>query len=235
MKKLNKTQLLFGPYKQPVVERGGFLVCKARGKVRVGSWSQGRIPWPLEKKYGSYILCGDLLRAIENEAAAAMVHHWGVSMATVTTWRKQLGIGRVNPGSHQLYSRNAHNISVGRPRTEAFKKLTGRLFIERIRRGEVSFIRPEQLWKPREIRLLGTASDRDVAQKLGRSYDSVQLKRQRLGIAVFHSPAKRQRRRRRNSLDAKTWAMPSVPVAQAKFVAAPQIPPVEGGVERIGE
>lgn len=185
MKKLNTTRLFYAPYEQPTVERGGFLVCKVRGTVRVGSWSHGRIPWPLEKKFYSYILCGDLVRAIQNEAASALVHHWGVCKMTVTTWRKQLGIGRVNPGTHRLYSQNAHQIFAGRPKTEAFKQFTRRRLIQTIRNGGIHYIKPEQLWKPREVRLLGMATDEEVARKLGRSLNSVELKRARLGIAVF--------------------------------------------------
>jgi len=185
MKKLDTTRLLYGPYKPPIVEWGGFLICEVRGKLRVGSWSHGRIPWPREKKYFSYILCGDLVRAIKNEAAVAVAHHWGVCVMTVTTWRKQLGVGRVNPGTHRLRSLRAHLVFAGRPKSEAFKRANGRRFIKRIRRGEIPFIRPEQLWKPWEVRLLGTASDKDIAIKIGRSYDSVQLKRERLGIPAF--------------------------------------------------
>jgi len=183
MKKNDTTRLLYGPYKKPTVECGGFLVCRARGKVRVGAWSHGRIPWPLEKKYGSYILCGDLVRAIKHEAAVAVSHHWGVCDMTVTKWRKQLGVGRDNPGTFRLRSIIAHRIFAGRPKTEGFKKFMRRHLINRIRNSEIAYINPAQLWKPRELRLLGTVSDRELARRLGRSLDSVQLKRSRLGIA----------------------------------------------------
>ncbi|HTB85840.1 MAG TPA: hypothetical protein VK742_19505 [Candidatus Sulfotelmatobacter sp.] len=183
MKKLDATRLLYGPYRPPEIQPGGFLDCVVRGRVWVGSWSHGRIPWPREKKHASYILCGDLVRAIKQEGAAAVVHHWGVSDATVTTWRKQLGIDRMNnPGTHRLYSVNARQIFAGRPKTRAFKQFMRRYLTKRIRDGELHNIKPEQLWKSSEVKLLGTAADEEVARKLGRSVNSVKIKRTRLGI-----------------------------------------------------
>jgi hypothetical protein len=185
MKTPDKTRLLNGPYKQPVVGSDGFLVCKIRGRVRVGSWSQGPIPWPLEEQWGAYILCGDLVRAVENEPAAAVVRQWGVGEMTVTNWRKRLNVGRKNnPGTTRLRRWQARKIFSGRPKTTAFKQFMQRRMLERIRNREVPFVKPEQLWKTQEVRLLGTASDEDVARKLGRSLNSVKVKRVRLGIAA---------------------------------------------------
>lgn len=90
----------------------------------------------------------------------------------------------MNPGSFRLYRINGHEVNIGRPKPESFKRLHRRRLIEKIRKGEIHYIKPEQLWKRREIRLLGTAPDVVIARKLGRSYNSVQLKRQRLGIPV---------------------------------------------------
>src|SRR4030042_4696576 len=44
---------------------------------------------------------------------------------------------------------------------------------------------PRTNWAPREIRLLGTAPDRVIAKRLGRSYRSVQVGRKRRGIPAF--------------------------------------------------
>lgn len=40
-------------------------------------------------------------------------------------------------------------------------------------------------WSPAEDSLLGSASDRDVAEALARPLKAVRLKRQRLGIPAF--------------------------------------------------
>src|SRR5258708_32136440 len=86
-------RLLYGPYEPPVVKRG-FLVDAVRGKVRFGKFTNALIPWPKAKRVGKYggsggfILCGDLLRALEKESAPAISHYWGVSRATGGNWRR---------------------------------------------------------------------------------------------------------------------------------------------------
>ena len=42
-----------------------------------------------------------------------------------------------------------------------------------------------EVWKPEEIALLGTARDREVAGKLGRTTAAVRVKRQSLGIGSY--------------------------------------------------
>src|SRR5262245_53037055 len=72
-------RLVGGPYEPPFF-KGEFLVDEVRGKVRFAKYSNGRIPWPMIKRKGrggsgGYVLCGDLLRALERESAAAICHH----------------------------------------------------------------------------------------------------------------------------------------------------------------
>lgn len=46
------------------------------------------------------------------EAAIAVAHHWGVSMSTVFTWRRALGVPRENEGTARLVR---HYLAIGRP------------------------------------------------------------------------------------------------------------------------
>jgi hypothetical protein len=72
-----------------------------------------------------------------------------------------------------------------RPKSERFKRIMHLKAIQRARSGRVPFVKPEQVWTPGEIRMLGRRPDRDVATALGRSRMAVKLKRQRLGIVRF--------------------------------------------------
>src|SRR5207237_8682584 len=53
---------------------------------------------------GGYVLCGDLLRALEYESAAAICYHWGVCANTVLKWRRALGLEGLTPGAKRLVS-----------------------------------------------------------------------------------------------------------------------------------
>ena len=99
-----KFALLFGPYWPPQTSRGKFLVCERRGKVKVGGYSDGPIPWPIKFGAGpsSIILCGDLVRAVKLESASTVARHWGVSTATVKQWRKVLEVEFYNAGTRYL-------------------------------------------------------------------------------------------------------------------------------------
>ncbi len=97
-----RCRLLYGPYEPPSV-RGGFLIDAIRGKVKFSHFTNARISWPKFKREaksgsGGYVLWGDLVRALTDESAPAVAYHWGVSHATVTNWRRALGL-KVNMGS----------------------------------------------------------------------------------------------------------------------------------------
>lgn len=47
------------------------------------------------------MLCGDLVRAVRQEAPAAISYWWGVDKVTIWKWRKVLKVPVLNPGSHQ--------------------------------------------------------------------------------------------------------------------------------------
>src|SRR5207253_9675449 len=85
-----KVKLLFGPYSPPRTRRGKFLICEMRGTVKVGNYSDGPIPWPMKWRTRSLILCGDLVRAVQQESALAVAHHWAVCTDIVSKWRRSL-------------------------------------------------------------------------------------------------------------------------------------------------
>lgn len=225
MKLEEKTRLRFGPYGPPKIKRGGYVVCAVRGKVKIYSWSHGRISWPRGKR-GGILFCGGLKKAIERESVTAVAHWWGVRRETVSCWRRLLGVPRMTEGTQGLLhekskelatpawtkrmvalarkpaarakiaaarqgkpmhprTRKALLAAVKRPKSEEFKEFMRRTMIRRIQRGEIPFVKPEQLWTRRELRKLGRRPDREVAAALGRSLNAVRLMRRRLGIRAY--------------------------------------------------
>lgn len=67
-----------------------------------------RIPWPVGRRKGSPgqgpVLYGDQAEAVRRESNQAVCHRFGVTAQTVTKWRKALGVGATNPGTHRLRS-----------------------------------------------------------------------------------------------------------------------------------
>jgi DNA-binding transcriptional regulator YiaG len=104
LRKPNSHALRFGPYRPPRTRRGDKLFCEIRGTVTVGGYTDAPIPWPRVKKGGRpcLILCGDLVRAVKQEALIAIAYHWGINETTVWKWRTALGVKRWNEGSTEL-------------------------------------------------------------------------------------------------------------------------------------
>jgi hypothetical protein len=78
--------------------------------------SKLRIAWPIGRmqRATSFVLYGDLARAVRREAACAIMHWWGVSAVTVRKWRRALGVEARNDGDRMLIA--AYN---NRPKTKA--------------------------------------------------------------------------------------------------------------------
>jgi hypothetical protein len=98
--------LIAGPYQPPACEPGSSLVCKRFGRQTVGGMTAAPIPWPYAARIGGkppLILCGDLVRAIRTETAAAVAYHWGVGRWVVYDWRQVLGVGRFTEGTRRRY------------------------------------------------------------------------------------------------------------------------------------
>jgi hypothetical protein len=106
MRDARRYKLLHGPYVGPRCRPGIKLFCEIRGWVIVGKMSEGRIAWPMckvGKRARAFILCGDLVKAIQRESNIAVCYWWGVTAQTVTAWRKALGVPMMNEGTGRLY------------------------------------------------------------------------------------------------------------------------------------
>jgi hypothetical protein len=201
MNQEERCHLMFGPYNPPKTDRGRFLVCEWRGKVKVSGYSDGPIPWPIKwHTRNSLILCGDLINAVRRESKLAVAHHWGVSLKKVQDWRCILGVEPYTPGSQWLMRATARENATPRrmrrmtelarpagrkPKSKEWKRRMSNLIRNRINHtGPIHPDRP--LWTPQQDRLLGTDSDPRIAERLGRSVDAVRSRRCALGIPIHH-------------------------------------------------
>ena len=104
---------LLGNYSTPRVRRGTILTCEARDcDLIVVAYSDARIPWPQGRKRGtsarSLVVYEGLAEAVKRESNQAVCYWFGITPQTVTKWRKALGIGAVNDGTHRLRSDWGH-------------------------------------------------------------------------------------------------------------------------------
>lgn len=105
-------RLLYGPYRPPRCRVGSVLTCELRGDMRVTGMSDRPIPWPVGFPVGAprgnkgspaLIVCGGLAQAIRRESNLAVSRAWGVNPATVSKWRRALGVERQNEGTQQVW------------------------------------------------------------------------------------------------------------------------------------
>jgi hypothetical protein len=99
---------LLGTYRTPRVRHGRRLTCEARGPVVVIGLTDAPLPWPVCRGIGrssgrtSLVVTGGLAEAVRRESAQAVAHWWGVSVVTVSKWRRLLGVPQNNPGTLRL-------------------------------------------------------------------------------------------------------------------------------------
>ena len=204
-----KAKLLFGPYTPPRTRRGAFLFCELRGTVKVGNYSDGLIPWPMKWRTRSLILCGDLLRAVEQESAMAVGYHWGVCSTIVSRWRGALDVDPITVGTHRLKSYvtteamtptlrvHLSRVKTGKPRklsrrgkarllAALHRPKPAKWFTSMARHFEARRGKPvdpdDRAWTPKEEKLLGTKPDREVARMLKRSVGAVIARRKLKGV-----------------------------------------------------
>jgi hypothetical protein len=203
------TRLRFGPYVPPRTRRGQCLFCELRGKVVVGDYSDGPIPWPMKRKTRSIILCGDLVRAVQEESEVAVAHHWGVCAGTVTKWRAALEVSPITKGTRQVKSyavteamtpavrEHISGMKTGVPRqlsTAGEARLKAALHRPKTPRWFASMARHfaarrgvpvdpnDRPWTAQEEQLLGTQPDQEIARLLHRSPGAVTARRHLKGI-----------------------------------------------------
>ena len=129
---------------------------------------------------------------MRSESAAAVMHWWGVCASVAIYWRKALGAGRKNnPGSQRLI-----RAAVAKAVIQSHSPLNAEQVEERRRRRSQKNAEAGNLavyqraaWTAEELALLGTMPDAEVAVMLGRTYQGVQVKRERLGIACYRRMA----------------------------------------------
>jgi hypothetical protein len=127
----------------------------------------------------------ELVRAIRTESATALKHWFGVSPHTVWSWRRAFGVSQWGTaGSKQLHQEVSEQAAEVTQGTRQSEETVRRRMQTRLERGYPPTGRwTEDGWKPEEIALLGTMPDEELARQLGRSLNSVSLKRRRLKIA----------------------------------------------------
>jgi hypothetical protein len=183
--------LLYGPYKPPSLRVGDRTVCLYRDCVVViTSWSDAPISWPRCREFGTrggghgLLVDEELRRAIQSESSLVLQHWFRVTAVTVWRWRLAFGVAQWGTdGSRRLHRQSSE---------AGAKKLRGRKLsapeVERRRQTALRLgLRPGERWGERgwtreQLALLGTASDADVAAKIGRTETAVRVMRSRLGI-----------------------------------------------------
>jgi hypothetical protein len=85
MNDADRLKLLHGRYRPRKCRVGRYVRCRVRGKIKVRSFSDAPIPWPIAggKIKWQAIVCGSLVKAICLESEIAVAHHWGISPQTV--------------------------------------------------------------------------------------------------------------------------------------------------------
>ncbi|MBI1839509.1 MAG: hypothetical protein HYR88_01485 [Verrucomicrobia bacterium] len=199
----------------------GFLVDAVRGKVRFGEFTNARIPWPKAKRHGKggsggFVLCGGLVRALEKEAASAVSHHWGVSRATVSNWRRALELKGRSAGAQRLVKMGAEFARLPESREKIARAARGRVLSprqrsrlmrgiqqgwkERFEARRAAYRRTGRFpratksdpWVPEEEKLLASLSPAEAVRLLGRTSKSIQARRLFLDIRI-RPPAERKR------------------------------------------
>jgi hypothetical protein len=109
---------LLGTYHTPRFRYGKRVFCEVRGLVTVIGLTRASIPWPVCRGIGrgsgrtSLVVFDDLAEVIRRECALAVAHHWGVSVVTVSKWRRLLGVPQNNQGTLRLRREYACELGV---------------------------------------------------------------------------------------------------------------------------
>jgi hypothetical protein len=190
----DKVNLLFGPYQAPSLRRGDRALCRVRDcEVVITGWSDAPMSWPRgyapsERPGGGLALLVDdqLARAVRRESAAAVCYWWGVGHTTIARWRRALGATRRNNAGSQRLIRSAaataREAALERGITEAERQRRKSQAVEMGLWRLSPAVTSGQPWTPKEVALLGTLPDPEVARRTGHPLHSVRMKRRALGV-----------------------------------------------------
>jgi hypothetical protein len=169
------------------------LRCRVHGWVEVGGISDTPVPWPYRRAKGRHspILCGDLVRAVRQEANVVVCHLFGVTPQTVTHWRAALGIKHKNPGTSERKA--APRRGVPRPPHVIATWRAGRpSVVSDATRAKISAtnrrngIRPAKgrlrLWTAREDALVRSLRPAEAAKRTRRTLAAIFGHRHELGL-----------------------------------------------------
>lgn len=209
----DRFRLLGGPYEPPLIKKG-LVVDEVRGTVQFGGFTNAPIPWPTVKKTGraSLALCGDLVRALRKESRPAITYHWGVSSATVGTWRRVLGLHGRTDGAERLVRIGVELARLPESRAKISAAARGRKLNDRRKRRLFDGIKKSWArrwrarramwrregkfpprspglapWLPEEERMLGKRPDQELVEILGRGLFAIRGRRLQLGIRYAFS------------------------------------------------
>ena len=198
-----RLRLRFGPYKPPPTRMGDHLECEIRGKLQVGRWSDGPIPWPQARnpRGGGWMLivCGDLARAIRQESNQAVAHWFGGNVKTVSQWRRALGVKASTEGTKELrrawvpFMVTPEETALGleRSRTSPARHIAHPVSCK----ANLKARHPNaRAWTPDELKLLRQMADRQIAARLGISTNAVAAARKARNIAPFEERVWKNRR-----------------------------------------
>jgi len=180
---------LLGTYSPPSVRRGDRVTCLYRdADCIVTGMHDGRIPWPRVQIHGQHggsglLVNETMLQAILTESAAALMYWFGVGSKAVWNWRRTFldGPGKFRtPGSREAHQRasNAGAEAVAAKAWTAEERAAKSALSKRLGLSPPVHI-AGRTWTAKELRMLGTASDIEIAERTGRSVDAVRAKRRR--------------------------------------------------------
>ena len=178
---------LIGAYTSQILRMNEVVTCLYRElECHVTSWSKAIISWPRVQPIGHHGGSGlwvnpELVRAICTESAAAFCYLFGATEGVVWKWRKVFGVGSrsTTPGSKkEIQAAAVKGAAVlakeWTDEERAAKPETAKHF--KLRPGPRWTARNGK-WTAKQLELLGTDVDQEIAAKLGRTPSAVRCQR----------------------------------------------------------
>jgi hypothetical protein len=128
----------------------------------------------------------ELARAVRHESAAAVMFWWGASHTAVGNWRRALGVSCIaNEGTARLIQASAEKGAEAVKAREWTEEKRERRRQAAVEQALGQYLTPGYhgpRWSAKDIALLGTIPDEEVARLTGRRVRAVRQKREALHI-----------------------------------------------------